>query len=570
MTDLKNDGGFLRKVYFPALFPNIIAVLGGTINVFFDGILVGQKLGDIGLQAVNQSLPIYLVLCTIGSLLASGASILSSVAFGKEDKKEAQNIFNGTIWMAMLVSVAVCVAGFIFSSGISSIMSTSETYEYVFTYVRITIIGGVFKIMLYMSYFYLRLEGKNKRLMTAMLTMTVLNIILDYVFLFVFNMEIAGAAWASVLATVVACVLTFVFLFTDNSNFKLRFAWLKPKDLAAVVKYGSPMALNNVLSSVRVLAINLVLKSMGISSLLTIFAVLSNINELSVCVQNGVPQTASAMTGVLYGEKDFSSVKRLLRIQIFTGTALSVVLAIFFSVFSSSLVRIFGSEVDCTFAIISFSMSLIFATLNSVMSYYYNAIGRVVEANVIIICRVLVVVVAFFLLSAPLGDKIWLVYPVAEIITSIIFVLMSLFVSRSNNVSRFYLIDESFERSGKNIFFTTTCDSEKICEGSEKIRVFCDENDLSPKKSMAISLAIEEILTIISEKSLMGHGELDVRVIISGENGVVRIRNGGKRYNPFEEQDDSLDYIGVQMISKLATDIQYLTVLGVNTLIIFI
>ena len=146
MTDLKNDGSFLRKIYFPALFPNIIAVLGGTINVFFDGILVGQKLGDIGLQAVNQSLPIYLILCTIGSLLASGASILSSVAFGKEDKKEAQRIFNGTLWMSMLVSVAVCVIGFIFSSGISSIISTPETYEYVLTYVRITVIGGIFKM----------------------------------------------------------------------------------------------------------------------------------------------------------------------------------------------------------------------------------------------------------------------------------------------------------------------------------------------------------------------------------------------------------------------------------------
>ena len=270
MTDLKNDGSFLRKTYFPALFPNIIAVLGGTINVFFDGILVGQKLGDIGLQAVNQSLPIYLILCTIGSLLASGAFILSSVAFGKEDKKEAQRIFNGTLWMSMLVSVAVCVIGFIFSSGISSIISTPETYEYVLTYVRITVIGGIFKIMLYMSYFYLRLEGKNKRLMSAMLLMTVLNIILDYVFLFVFNFEMAGAAWASVIATAIACLVSFLFLFTGNSNFKPSFCLLKMKDLAAILRYGSPMALNNVLSSVRVLAINLILKTMGISSLLLV------------------------------------------------------------------------------------------------------------------------------------------------------------------------------------------------------------------------------------------------------------------------------------------------------------
>ena len=184
MENLKKDGCFLKKIYYPALFPNIIAVLGGTINVFFDGILVGQRLGDSGLQAVNQSLPIYLILCTIGSLLASGAYILSSIEFGKENKEEAQRIFNATLWMTLLISIIICVAGYIASSGIANIVSTPQTYEYVLTYVRITIIGGVFKIMLYISYFYLKLEGKNKRLMYAMLLMTVLNIFLDYVFLF--------------------------------------------------------------------------------------------------------------------------------------------------------------------------------------------------------------------------------------------------------------------------------------------------------------------------------------------------------------------------------------------------
>ena len=118
--------------------------------------------------------------------------------------------------------------------------------------------------------------------------------------------------------------------------------------------------------------------------------------------------------------------------------------------------------------------------------------------------------------------------------------------------------------------FEVACNVEQICVASEKIRDFCDENELAPKKAMAVSLSIEEMLTIISEKSLMGHGSIDVRVIISGENGIIRIRNSGKRYNPFDEQDDSLDYMGVQLISKLATDIQYLSVLGVNTLIIFI
>lgn len=570
MVELKNDGSFLKKMYFPALFPNIIAVLGGTINVFFDGILVGQRLGETGLQAVNQALPVYLTLCTVGSLLASGAAMLSSIEFGKNRGDEAQRIFNATLWLSVLLSVVFCAAGYVFSSAIAGAISTTQTYGYVLTYIRITLIGGMFKILLYMSYFYLRLEGKNNRLMTAMLTMTGLNILLDYILLFVLDMGIAGAAWASVAATAVACVMSFVFLLTGNSNFKLQFALMKKEELSAILKYGSPMALNNVLSSARILVVNLILKSIGISSLLTVFAVVNNLNELSICIQNGVPQAASATMGVLSGEKDSLSAKRLLRLQIVTGSVLSAVLAVLFSAFSSPLARLFGSESDCTFAIVCFSVSLLFATFNSVMSYFYTAIGRVGMANGITACRGFAAVAVFSLVFSPLQEKIWLFYPAAELVTSVLFLFISLFISRPEGTSRFYLIDESFERSGTVISFTVACDNEKICEASEKIRAFCDESGFAPKKAMAVSLAIEEILTIISQKSLMGRGNLDVRVIKSGENGMIRIRSGGKRYDPFQEQDDSLDYIGVQMISRLATEIQYLSVLGINSLIISI
>ena len=62
---MEND--LLRSVYVKAIFPNMIAILGGTINVFVDGVLIGQRMGEIGIAAVNQSLAVYLILCTVGN-----------------------------------------------------------------------------------------------------------------------------------------------------------------------------------------------------------------------------------------------------------------------------------------------------------------------------------------------------------------------------------------------------------------------------------------------------------------------------------------------------------------------
>lgn len=146
------NSNFIGKLYYKALFPNIVAVLGGTVNVFFDGIFIGRKLGDTGLESVNQCLPVYLLLCTIGSLYASGASFLSSHALGKNDANEAKRIFHGALLDALTVGVTLCLLGFIFAGNISELLGTAESRDYVYLYLRITLIGGIAKILLYIPY----------------------------------------------------------------------------------------------------------------------------------------------------------------------------------------------------------------------------------------------------------------------------------------------------------------------------------------------------------------------------------------------------------------------------------
>ena len=299
----RENSKFISSLYFRGLFPNVIAVLGGTVNVFFDGIFIGRKLGDAGLESVNQCLPVYLLLCTVGSLYASGASFLSAHAIGENDVEEGKRIFQGVLLDALLVGGGFCLLGFVFAGPLAKLLGTAVSIPYVYLYLRITMIGGIAKIMLYIPYFYLRLEGRDKQCMTAMLTMTVLNIVLDYILLFPLDFGIGGAAWASVTATVVAAGMSFFFLLSGNGTFRLGFQKLHMSDRAAVFRFGSPMAVNNMLSSARIFVVNLILGSMGIGGLVSVFAIANNLNEFSICIQNGVPQTGAAMAGIFYGER---------------------------------------------------------------------------------------------------------------------------------------------------------------------------------------------------------------------------------------------------------------------------
>lgn len=566
-----SNTNFIKRIYLKALFPNLIAVLGGTVNVFFDGILVGQRLGDLGLQGINQCMPMYLIICTVGSLIASGCMVRSAIYLGKNDKREATRIYSAGLFTGVVASLIFCILGFLFVSPVSRLLSTPETYNYVLDYLKITLVSAPFKILGYMPIMYLRLEGKNRKNSISMIVMCILNISLDSIFLFVFDFGIKGAAWASVIATVAASLLSFVFLYTKKSNFAVGMKLPKLHDLWSIVKFGSPVAMDNLLTSLKVLFMNLILSGVGASSLITVFAIINNLFEFSTFIQLGVPQTASAMAGVFYGERDSLASKRLLRLELVTGVILAAAFGLVIVAFSDKVGLLFGSDEECSFAVLCLAVSVSFGVINNVFQGFYASCEKFGIANMITVGRSFVFIVFYFYVLRNTGDFIWLSYPLAEVTNFILFTAVSLFISKKKGLSKFYLLDEHLEKSGKSISFSVDCSTKDICDASEKIVEFCQNNNLNGDKAMAVSLSIEEILMIISKKSLNMQGSMDIRVLIVDGKAIIRVRSQGTRYNPIDAcDDDDMEYLGVRMIMNMAENIEYQSTLGINTLIIFI
>nr|WP_300821688.1 MATE family efflux transporter [uncultured Acetatifactor sp.] len=565
------DQKMLSRVYYRALLPNMAAILGGTINVLFDGILVGRRMGELGIASVNQSLAVYLLLCTVGSLIASGAFAESAAAMGENRQEEGQRYYSLGLELAAVVGAALCAAGFLLSGPIAKSLGSADSWQLVETYIRITFLGGVFKVLLYVPFFYLRLAGKTNQSAWAMMTMTGLNIILDYVFLFVFDFGIAGAAWASVLATVVACCMSFGFLFRLKDGFRFRPMRPRMEEIRRIVKAGSPMAANNLCSALRIVLLNGIMNLAGGSGMVAAFAVTNNLNEFSICIQNGVPQAGSAMLGIYQGEQDPLSVKKLLKIQLSWGLGLSSAFAAGLLLAGGRVGRLFGSSMDLGFAVGCLGVGVIFGTLNSVMTYYYYATRKPGMANLITVMRVLAVTVALAWLLRPFGDRIFCFYWLAELVTGALWIGAGLLLGRRRQGRwSLYMLDETAFLEGKCINFTVACDNGAICEASEKIQDFCKQNGFTEDQTMTISLALEELMVITAEKSMHYQGFMDVRILRTREGGILRIRSEGKRYNSLEYAEAGIEYLGVSMIMKMAKKTEYQNTLGLNTLIVVI
>lgn len=561
---MERADNLLRNVYRKALFPNMIAILGGTINVFVDGILVGQRMGDVGIAAINQCLAVYLILCTIGSLFAAGASAESAYLLGQQDVDGAKAYFSTALETAIGIGILFCGAGLLFTPLLAGVLGSESTVPLIATYIRITFLGGIFKILLYFPYFYLRLEGKMQQAAFAMLLMTVLNIVLDYVFLFRLDLGIAGAAWASVLATTVACVVSFCFLFRRGGMFRFRPMAPRWERLRRIFTAGSPMASNNLFSAIRIVALNAVANFAGGSAMVAVFAITNNLNEFSICIQNGVPQTGGALLGVYQGESDEKAVKRLLWLQLRTGLLLSVLFAAVMIAGEEQIGALFGCTQEIGFAVLCWALSLPLGTCNNIMSYYYYAIRQAGMANLITILRVCLVTVAVAWCFRSRGEGIWLFYPVAEAVTAALWLGYGLWYAKRQKKD-LYLLEPFL---GNSRHFVVGCDVAEICGISEGVQEFCEENDLTLQQTMTLSLALEELLIITADKTMKNVGTMDVRILRKENGALLRIRSEGEPYNPLEHMTENMDFMGVQMIVRMAVRTEYQSTLGLNTLIV--
>lgn len=578
---------FLRRTFGRFLLPTVLSMLGGTVNVMVDGIIVGNRLGELGLAAINLCSPVYLILCTLGSLIATGTGILASVAIGASDPDEGQRYYTRGVWLLAGLGAAVTLLGLLLLDPIVALLGADQVlFPLVRAYVKVTLWGAIPKMLLYIPFQYLRLDGRMRENTLLLVSMVLLNTGLDLLFLGPLALGMAGAALASVLATALAAFGGFCLLGQARSGFHLRPAPLGAACLRSILKMGSPAALNNFLSAVRLICLNLILLSLGGNGLVSVFTLVNSMSEFSLSLVSGVPQTAAPLLGVYYGERDTHSIRRLMRRQFLTGGLLAAVFGLGVILLARPLCAVFGLTDPALVAVAVpalrlFGCSVVLAMCSNILLSFYNTTGRVALANIMTVCRVFLFAVGSVLLLARTGSvtAVWLFCPLADALTLALVPLLALAVRRRDpSLSPLYLLDERLEREGRTLNFSVPNGAGQAALASERISGFCEDNGLSPKQSMAMSLALEEMLTLIFDHCFSQGADQSVDVRAFCVSGVVglRLRNGGAQFDPIryyrEHEDDAgmEDTLGIKLITGIAQLVTWRRTFGVNTLQIYL
>jgi putative MATE family efflux protein len=585
---LVSNEQFVGKLVQKYLFPSICALLGIQASGFINSIIIGRILGGVGLGVISLVAPVSLVYFSIGSLIGVGSSIVSSIALGKGDKEYCRQVYTQAYIITLGAGILLTVAGLLNLDRIVILLGAREEhFRYTYEYVRYYILGGMGMLLVYIPLNYLRITGKPRAAMIMLLLMSVFHITGLWIFVILLDLGVGGTAIASVVSGILTFFVGARMLLDKKSVLRFRRPVSPVKQFIALVSAGSPSALNNICQAVQIFCINLLFVRMGISRFLPSYSLVFTVSEVLLAVILGISQTALPLVGISFGERDFRSIRIVMKKAMGIGHIIIGGCTLLILVFHHKLGGIFGlqdpevlRQTGIGFIFLAASLNLSF--INNVIMNYFSATYQTVIANIIVISRMVLFMVlpAYTLFPMMSVYSVWSSLILTELITlGLVYLIITIKHAKNPGLSRYLLLDEALMEKSKVIDFSVKNTDDDVAFASDKITGFCEENEVDPHKTMRISLAIEELIIMINQYSLKeGSTEYtDVRLMIIGERIVMRIRNLGKYFNPVEYYYENKDTeegqertMGIAMILKMAQKAEYRETFGVNNLVITI
>ncbi|MDR3130056.1 MAG: hypothetical protein LBU18_00755 [Treponema sp.] len=584
---MNDDDVFIRKLYIRCMLASIVALAGVQCGHIASAIIAGQTLGATALSVMAVALPINFLFSAAGSLLGVGGTVACARAIGAARFEASHRIFTVIYLLNILIAAALAAVLLVFIDPLVRFLGAGpEIFDDTRRYVSILIKSGVFSISIYPAYNLLRLDGRSGLSAAIFFVQGAVTIILDVTFLVVLRRGVETVALASAVGAAAAGLGGAISLFTGSKNFHFTPAIFKKmyrteclRIAGKVILAGSPSAMESMcILGYSVVLNKLIVNSFGILALSS-FKLIDSINSFALIFIYAVSGPVIQFIGVFNVEKDSKSIRQLL-IQVFKwGVMFILVFMAGCEIFTPALARLFGivSEESLAIAVPAiriFSLCLFPALINNILICVYQSINRTLPANLLTVLRLFVwIVISAPLLSMRIGvTGIWHSFWIAEILCLVSAAWISYFYRRTGKyLFPLLLIDREAEIRGVYKSFSVRNTIEDITLSSAGITEFCEQNNLGPKLTMAISLAIEEMLVVIRIHSLTDDSKatMNARVLIEENTVILRIRNGGKNFSPLDYVKNAGDaekdeIMGIKMILALARNIDYRNTFGVN------
>ncbi|MBZ9687038.1 MATE family efflux transporter [Clostridium estertheticum] len=421
-------GKLLFKFSVPAITGMIVNALYNIVDRIYIGHIKG--VGSYALSGLAITFPISVIIMAFGMLVGIGASAVISIRLGEKNKEAADDILGNAVILITIISIVLSVLGILFLNKLLIIFGASEnSIPYAKAYIQIILMGAVFQNIGFGINNIIRAEGNPKMAMITMVFGAIINIILDPILIFGFNMGIQGAAIATVISQAFNTLWVLKYFTFKNSGSVLKIVkanlMLHSDIIKDIFAIGMAPFSMQIASSLVVILYNKGLYSYGGDLAIAAMGILNSVSMLIFMPIFGISQGIQPIIGYNYGAKSYTRVLKVLKYAVIAGTCIATIGFITVQLFARPLIAVFvGNNPDLiNLGARGLRIDLIFLPILGFQilgASYFQAINEAKTSMILSILRQVIVLIPLILIL-PLFfklDGLWLSQPVADLIAT--------------------------------------------------------------------------------------------------------------------------------------------------------
>ncbi|QCE41068.1 MATE family efflux transporter [Psychroserpens sp. NJDZ02] len=419
----------ISKLLIKQAVPASIGILVMSLNILVDTIFVGQWIGSTAIAAINVVLPVSFFIAALGMSIGVGGSSIISRALGANKKEKALKTFGNQVSLTLVFTVAFAAFGLYFVDqlipafgGKGNIFDPAKVYYEIILY-GVPVLGFVM-----MGNTVIRAEGKPKFAMYAMLIPSVGNLVLDYVFIGVLDLGMAGAAWATTGSYIVSFLFIFWYFLSDNSELKINLSHfnLQKSIVSEIGSLGFVTLARQAVVSVTFLLVNNALFDYGGETSVTAYAIVGRMSMFALFPVFGVTQGFIPIAGYNFGSQQYGRVKEVIYTAIKYATLLGTIVFIGLMFFPEIITKWFTTDLD-VIDVTPNNMRWAFAavpilSLQLIGAAYFQAVGKALPALLLTLTRQAIFFIPLmYILPIYFGEfGIWISFPIADVLSTIV------------------------------------------------------------------------------------------------------------------------------------------------------
>ncbi len=450
----------ISRLFLRCTIPAMVGMGFSAIYSISDGIFVGHYIGEEALAAVNLVMPIIMIITALADMVAVGSSVRISILMGRGNIAEASNVF--TVCMKLIAAIATIfgLLGYFFAEQLIGLMGAEgTTTDYAVEYLRMFALFMPMCCVYYTTDNYLRVCGRVNLSMVINIVCALLNIILDIVFIVIYQQGLWAAALASCISMMVGAVWSLVPFIRQKLPIDFSRGSINWRQTLHIVANGSSEFFVSIAGSVFSVVVNIVLLRVGGSTAVAAVAIVEYMSSITEMVIYSMVDAMQPAISYCFGAGLWQRMKRIKQVVLSASAALSV---------ASMLFLVFGAEWLLPFFIKGdnpalydlsaratqfFAISYLVSWIDGPLSSFMTAIERPLRSLAISLLSTLVFPLICMAIMVPIWqlDGVWLIYFVSSILSAVAAIIISRGVGGNGNNTKQPIAYLSFNYRKKKI-----------------------------------------------------------------------------------------------------------------------